>query len=720
MEKSLILLSLIMAVLIVPSASAASFELGVEPSKVSVCPCSSITPELVSVDVKNLLDAADTYVFSMNVPAEWKNNQNRIELEKAVGPGQEQELDLFLINPGCDAVPGTYTVTINAVSGQTGDRISRTLEIEILKCYGVTIDVDEAFKETCVESREPVEYDISVANTGKFAETFALTSSVDWASLSDSSVTLDAGESRLLKLVLNPPEGLTGLQTVTIKAKLERTSAIDVSDSATVQLNIEKCFGFDAAIQPDVKSACKGTAAEYTILLKNRGHKDTYVLTAPEFVQLSEKEVTLEASETKEITAAVTPEEEGRLGFDIQVTPESNPANSLSLKAYVDSAECRGVAVILSPEQSSVCEGLETEFNVVVKNTGMVQEDVSLKSNYGVMEQENVTLGMGETASIKLNVDTSGISEKVVDIMVTATADGASDQSAAKLTLETCYSSELSITPGEGTVCAGSVANYTVKTKNIGELKDDYLLTVKSSLLESDITHEFTLEPGEEESLDVSVPVDSDQEEGTYEIRAMLVSESGQAEEANASITVKSRKTCFSVGLSNGGAQNVVIGKAVAVPITVNNSGELPDTYQLTFQGPEWLYISPDSVKLDSGEQETVYLYISPVLEAEPGAYTARIIASSANTVSELEIPIIIGGEEGNKTVTVPGNVSGTEENATSGVGLPEINITIGGGNITGLLTGENRDIWRVAAVAAITLVIIAILIARFILLVKK
>jgi uncharacterized membrane protein len=709
MKKSLILLTLAIAAILAPNASAASFELGMEPSRVSVCPCSSVTPELVSVSVENLLGVADTYAFTMDVPAAWGQNQNRIELERAVGPGGSQKLDLFLINPGCGAVPGTHTVTVNAVSGQTGDTLSGVLEVEILKCYGVTLDVDESFKDICSEEPGYMEYELSVSNEGKFAETFSLTSATIWASFSDSDVTLEPGESASVNLILTPPEGLMGLQTVTARAGLDRITAFEVSDEVSVQLNIEECFGFEAAIRPEIKSVCMGSAAEYKLILRNRGLEDTYMITAPEFVQLSEEEVGLEAAETREITVSVTPEQEGRMPFEIQVTPGSNPEKSLPLVAYVDSAQCRGVAVILSPEQRTVCEGLETEYDVVVKNTGMVQETISLESSHGMLEKETLTLETGETEVTKLIIDTGEIGEMSADVVVTASSEDASDQSVASLSLETCYLSEFSITPGEGDVCAGSVARFSVSTRNTGELRDDYILTVQSDLLDSDIMREFSLEPGEDDSFEFSVAVDSDREEGEYQVSAALVSDGGQSAEASANLSVRPKETCYSVGLSNGGTHSVIIGEAIAVPLMVSNMGELPDTYQLTFTGPEWLYISPESVEVAPGEEETAYLYISPSVESEPGAYVANVVASSAETSGELEIPVIITISGNQTTVTVPGS------------GQPaDLNVTIGGGNVTGLITAEESDAWRVVLVAAITLAIIIILVARFILLVKK
>jgi uncharacterized membrane protein len=704
----LLLLALSVALLapLAPGADAASFELSVDPGSVSICPCSSVTPELVRVSARNLLNSADTYVFTMDVPASWAGNQNRIELEKAVGPGQERALDLLLINPGCGAVPGTYDVAINAVSGLTGDRISRALRVEVLRCYGVSMDVDPSYKESCSEAGGQATFDLSVTNTGKFDEEFALRSPVPWATFSDNSVTLASGRNAVVRLTLAPPAGTMGIQTVGVTAKLDRITAFDVSDSEQVQLNVVKCYDFEASIQPGAQTACKGLPAAYTLLLANKGQRDTYTLSAPEGVTLGETTVTLDASESREIPVSVVPAAAGKLPFQVQVTSQGNPQLSRSANAVVDSSECRAVSVAVSPGEKSVCSGFDAQLDVAVRNTGSIEETVILASSIGTLGSSSFMLGPGDSATTTLDIDAGSVTGPSTAVTVTASVGGVSAEANATLAVEECHSSTLSVSsPEQASACAGTSASYTVTAANTGSIQDGYVLTVESPLLGEPVVDAFTLGPGENKAVDIQVPVAADASAGTYGISASLGAESGgAAQAANSSLVVKARSTCFSVALSNGGTESVMIGKAVAVPITVKNTGELPDSYQLTYQGPEWLYMSPDSVSLDAAGEQAVYLYLSPSLETQPGQYSARVLASSANAVSEIAIPIAISQSENETTVTIqPGG----------------INVTIGAGNITGLLTGEDGSLWKVLLVAAITLVIIGILVVRFVLLLR-
>jgi len=161
------------------------------------------------------------------------------------------------------------------------------------------------------------------------------------------------------------------------------------------------------------------------------------------------------------------------------------------------------------------------------------------------------------------------------------------------------------------------------------------------------------------------------------------------------------------------GALALDVCNATTVPIVMKNTGEKSSGYVLSVkEGPAWVYISPDSVYLDSGEEKIIYLYITPPFEAESGAYIVTVNARSDHAQFDLRIPFTLG-----TNVTVHGGEANiTGENVTSGVSL---NVTFPENNITGLIITKG-DTWKVLVVGIITILIIIILVIRFALLIKK
>jgi hypothetical protein len=192
--------------------------------------------------------------------------------------------------------------------------------------------------------------------------------------------------------------------------------------------------------------------------------------------------------------------------------------------------------------------------------------------------------------------------------------------------------------------------------------------------------------------------------ETSYPITVTLTSKRIYAA-SQSMLTMKPRSSCYSVEIIPKEQDKLVqICNASTLAVAIKNTGEKKDTFNLSLVGgPQWAYLSPNMVELSGGQAKDVYIYFSPCFGAEKKVYEMTITAVSSS--SQVQKAIAVGVVE-NVTVSPP---AGNETGGT------------GGGNITGgLILGLDENQWKLAAIILITVIIIAILAARFVMLAKK
>lgn len=705
------LIAVLVNVFLSAAVFASTYDFQVSPSIVSVCPCSAVTPQNVRVSVKNLYQYPDTFSFVVDAPS---GMNVQIQQNLIVNPGETKSLDLFLINTACTIQPGSYTVTIKAKSGTTGETQTKTLDLEALNCYEVQLSIDSKFKEMCTEENKSVVFYMVIENKGKYSDTYDLKASAPWAVFSDKTVTIDAGKSKTVGLAITPPEGALGIQNVNVEANSQKFYS---KDTDTVQVNVEDCYQMSAELQPSEVRVCLGEIVTQNLIISNLGlRSDTYTIIVPNWVNSDRTSVTLDPKKTAEINLSVQPAQKGRTYFNVTIVSPKDPAIAKSLPSIADVEECRGVAVIASPSQSRICQGVDSEFLVSVKNLGKIQDTFSVNSTIGVLEFNKVVLAPGETKEFALTIS-NVTNPGTYKVTVTTYAGEVSDEASVDLVVEDCYSASIDLSPQKYSTCFGSQVNYTVVLKNTGKLADDYLVSLQSEFYNT--TRAVHLQPGETKPESFTLPVPSQPEAKDYEIKVTAKSEHVTLNSAT-TLTVKSASQCYSVQLCTNQENLVALCNATTMPITVKNTGEKKATYTLSFDGPQWVYLNPNSAELAAGEQKDVYLYISPCFGIDKDVYPVKIKAASQFAQSQVEVAIgVVPNMTGitkppaQSTCNVTGNVTPP---------TPPGNVTppvIPGGNITGLILGLDANTWKIVAIAAITLIIILILVIRFIMFAK-
>jgi len=589
-------------------AKAASFDLQVTPSIISACPCSSITPQNVQVSVNNLYQYPDTFSFVIDAPPGFTA---QVQQNLVINPGDTRKLDLFLINVGCNVVPGDYQITIKANSGTTGDTLTKTLTVEALNCYDVQLNIESKYKGLCIEENTTGIFYMNVENNGKYTDTYTLSTSVAWASFSDNSLTIEAGKSKSVAMALTPPADLRGVQAVNVQVKSQNFYS---SDSDTVQLNIQDCYGMSADLQPTETTVCLGEIVGQKLTITNTGiNNDTYFITVPSWVTASKSQVSVNSKSGEIIDLSLQPTQKGKTYFNVSVVSLKDPSIRKIFTSIVDVQECKGVAVVISPSQSFVCQGVDFEFTVYVKNLGTIQDTFDLTTTAGFLDANKVIVNPGETAELKLRVG-NFTSPGNYTVKVKAQSGSVVDESEVQGTVENCYSATLDIAPQSQSVCFNALINYTVAIKNTGELSDSYTMAVESVL--GNMTRQFSIGPGQVRMEYFTIQVPSNPPAGDHAIKVTLSSDhtfvSGQS-----ALEIKPESSCYSIQIISMDDRLIPLCNASSLPVIIKNTGEKSDTYSISLQGPQWAYVSPNSVQLSGGQQQEVYLYFSPCYGVE-------------------------------------------------------------------------------------------------------
>ncbi len=706
---TMIVFSLVMLLFSYP-VNASSFEFHVFPTYVSVCPCTAVTPQDIQMSIKNLYQYPDTYTFTLQAPSGWVS---QIQLDAALDPGEEKAIDLFLVQPVCNTPPGTYTVTVTVTSGMTGEKESRDIVIEVLNCYDVDLYVSGPYRqEMCSETMTSLVYNMNIANNGKYVEELELSADKEWVTLSQRDVVVAPGEIKDIDVTVTPPENLRGVQKIYITARSKTSYVTDVEE---IELVIKDCYNFDAQLVQKEVSACVKEPVTFNLILTNNGlENDSYTIFVPDWVIPSQQTVDVPPNQAREIELTVIPEQKGKLGFDISIYSSSDPQMSKTVHASLDVSECRGLAIIASPVSKDVCKDTTETFEVSVKNTGSLEDKITLTTTLGTLDKESLIIEPGETKTVYLTVDAHDLEEGNYSIIVKATSSNKDvfDEAEIDIKVINCYDASLQIIPERSEICSCSTTNYEVVLTNKGELKDTYTLRVMNYYL--NYTRQVELSSGESKRFNFTITPPMGAQPGEYSLDAYAISEHTSVE-AHAVLVLKPAEECYKLDMKPSKESVVVeICNATTIEVTLKNTGEKETAYNLSVSGPEWVSIEPNFIELQPGEEGIAYFYVTPPLGVETGAYTAGIHAESFH-----------GSFHKNLAILVVSNITEYEE-SISEINKTEkeeegvkLNATIGE-NITGLLVGEEqKPTWKLIAIAVITLTIIAILLVRFVFLVR-
>ncbi len=174
------------------------------------------------------------------------------------------------VTPSISANPGIYSlkITLSSLAGTE----TATAKITVKDCHSASLTTNASTAEVC--SATEALYPLTLQNTGKYTENFALSVSgvpAKWTTLSEELVKLEAGQVKNIMVHSTPPADQTGNFALTITAASQNSRALA---SADLKLVSKGCYDFSAAADTNYVSFCENSEAKIPLAVENRGSVD--------------------------------------------------------------------------------------------------------------------------------------------------------------------------------------------------------------------------------------------------------------------------------------------------------------------------------------------------------------------------------------------------------------------------------------------------------------
>jgi len=334
-----------------------------------------------------------------------------------------------------------------------------------------------------------------IKNNGEYTETYVLSVEGNYKDnvvLSQNSLTLNQGELKVIYAYVKSGCNDQGDFEFTVKVTPENGRLIG---SQTVRLAVDSCYNFDITTEKDLVNMCEHSKETISISVKNDGTTNNVYnleLEAPAWANLENNKLEIGSGQTKTVNLELVPDYgvEGNFQIKFNAIPEKG-----TLKAQntfnVNVKKCYDISVEIEKDKDKICNALENEYNVLVRNLGEQNKEffVSLDGpSWAELDKTSVDLNAGEESSLKLtvsppydNTDTSN----TITIEVRA-KDSDKISSSDSIEIETvsqkeCYNALLGVNDKSLKVYYDSSATVPIVVENKGADVASYSLGISGT-----------------------------------------------------------------------------------------------------------------------------------------------------------------------------------------------------------------------------------------------
>jgi len=406
-----------------------------------------------------------------------------------LGPGETEQIYVY-VTPSSGALPGDYDLKVT-VNGQSAGRQDNDLKVVVGDCHSATLTALEISQDVCAESA--VTYSLTLANTGKYTENFALSTTGPasaWTTLSDTVVKLKAGESKEIVATVQPTADQTGTFDLTITAKSDSNAAA----STKVKVNSNNCYEF--ALTPDKNfiDFCENSDVTMPLTIRNSGQStNTFdlALNGPSWASLDQASVDVAPGSEKIVNLKLFP------GFgvsgrsDIKITAtgtQGGVSNTQTVTADVKT--CYSTDLKIAAETDTLCPFTSKIYEVSLVNTGEFDESYSLTvkgADWASIDKDFVELKAGESAKFNLKIDPKDVPAGNYVLAVNGVSQGpsktsASDNLAVTITpKDGCFGVQTTAALTKVQVAPGDGALIPIIIENKGTQESTYNIEVSGT-----------------------------------------------------------------------------------------------------------------------------------------------------------------------------------------------------------------------------------------------
>ncbi|NPA38710.1 MAG: hypothetical protein GXN99_02855 [Candidatus Nanohaloarchaeota archaeon] len=319
-------------------------------------------------------------------------NNGNLEFEQTeLNPGEIERDYLYY-----KVVQEYDVITLKAESVYSFAHAEKKIYVSGRNCYDFDMTVVPQSTDAC--KGDTVTFKIYVENKGEEKNKITLESS--YGTLSDTELYLNPGQKAevVLEAVANK-EGNIAID-VTAKSKYK----VDVKN---VQINSMICKDGTVVLVPQHMEACKGSAARFVIVLKNKGDEAMEGYLSTTLGDVEKEKIVVEPKQTIYKEVYIPTEELDYGNYTFEVKYEGEDVYDVA-KANLTVKNCYNGEITTDYKLVKVC-ALTPSGKVVfkVKNTGEKPETYYLKGEYGWFETPTITLQPGGVKKVNYIINVS-------------------------------------------------------------------------------------------------------------------------------------------------------------------------------------------------------------------------------------------------------------------------------------------------------------------------
>lgn len=378
----------------------------------------------------------------------------------------------------------------------------------------------------------------------------------------------------------------------------------------------------EMTITPKESSTRIDSFTSYEIMLENAGpEEDVYDISSnsPREVTVAPRrapeEGNLAPGESTTVNVWYNPEinaEEGEHSFTVTASSRRT-GEEYSITGLANVIKEHKVDVTVDSASKTGCRGETVTYNLEVTNTGIQAEEFSLSTGYGELSQETLNLQDGETRQVTLTASSDEEVQENFNVVAAGTSY-AQDIENLQFSAETCYQSDVSITPQQQDVAAKTEAEFNVTVRNTGTRQDTFALSSNIGNLEGS---EATIEGASSGTTTLTV---TPEELGEQEIEVTAQSQVTSSDSATMNVY-----NGMDVAVRPSGNARVCEDENTTMTFDVENTGEAAEIYSLESNRGN---LSEGQISLDPGNSEQVEVSLNGA-DLDTGSYPVEVTATA-------------------------------------------------------------------------------------------
>ena len=292
----------------------------------------------------------------------------------------------------------------------------------------------------------------------------------------------------------------------------------------------------------------------------------------------------------------------------------------------------------------NLCVNEQSSIPILITNNEEYENQYRLlldAPEWVALNVNNVNLGAEQSGIFLISSDTTDIEGNFDFKLTVISALGeVQRKNSFEVNVGECYALEVNLEKEEDVVCGGEEISYDVEIKNLGTLGYDVNLEVDGpawASLESGTLH---IDSDEEENVVLNVDPSSELS-GSFVLTVHAVPDDRTEFRFSDSINVEivENLACFQASINTKSSVTNLYEEDFFF-VRVTNEGIKETTYSVSLEGPSWVEVSPESLKLNPGQTGNLNLNIDPAEDIVADTYEIKILLETGDALYSKNVDI--------------------------------------------------------------------------------